>query len=106
MPNAERAQGKFKDLKARPGMFIPGGATFEKLTIYLCGMDYAYDGEFLKGFDDWVKAKFRKTSPQYWGVIVEDKFKKLPEKERTKYNGDITLFLFALVDEFLEQRDA
>jgi hypothetical protein len=63
-------------IRERPGMYL-GCPAVNNLYMFLTGYCHARkdaaagDYEFLAGFGDWVRDRFRVTSSQGWAKIIE-----------------------------------
>ena len=103
---------KYYHFKEYTGMYVKN-ITYCEISNFLCGMNYI-DNSFLFEFRDWINTKFNIKSPFYWVYLIETLYTGVYEYEnlneelllklKTQYKTDID-FLFALIDEFLENKE-
>jgi len=91
----------FNHIRKRPGMFIPG-EDYEHVASFIVGMDVAYSGEWLKGFNEWAQERRGERSCLCWSAYLKETFEKPPESEQERF-GTATEFLFEEIGRFLKR---
>ncbi|CAA6827994.1 MAG: Unknown protein [uncultured Sulfurovum sp.] len=98
---------KYNFFKTHIGMFIAEPTYIETVAL-LKGMNYASNNNFLGNFNKWVNYKFNINTPFEWSVLIKyiytgeiNSIFNLEVQYINKNTSDI-LFLFDLIDEFLE----
>lgn len=88
----------------RMGMYI-GEPSYEKMTMFLNGVDFATNRKYLKGFNEWLREKYLVVSARSWEGhivdLVEDNIVNLGEDTDDK---ELLVFLYECLTEFRKER--
>ena len=95
------------NLRKRPGMYV-SPATYDTAVAFVDGYDTATHGGLLVGFREWLVVKLGEGNNLVWSALVSDLMQcTTPMKElksQDDHNAAIE-FLFATLDQFLDERD-
>ncbi len=82
-------------------MFLQSG-NYDEVCAFIYGLNYAYEGEPLDQFDNWLREKFSNQSPFTWKVIIQHEFEKKMQHSKSKVS-EID-FLFLLLNEYFNEQ--
>lgn len=95
-------------LKLRLGMYVPS-ENYQDTSLFICGMDFATGGAFLKDINEWLRTTHNIRSPFSWNIVIAEIYESgnsgagilMPEIV-TKSSAAKVEFLFSTLDRFLE----
>jgi len=95
------------NLRKRPGMYL-SPATYDTAVAFVDGYDTATQGGLLVGFREWLVVKLGEGNNLVWSALVSDLMQCTTGMKEIKSPDDHKAaieFLFATLDQFLNERD-
>jgi hypothetical protein len=97
----------FANMRKCPGMYLPA-VTYDTTVAFVNGYDTATQRGFLVGFREWLAVKLDGGSNLTWHALVINLLQRTTRMKELESQDDHKAaieFLFATLDQFLDERD-
>ena len=102
----DHVRRQIRNAMARPGMYVPSG-TYEELTAFIAGMDWAVEGRALAGFQVWLLKRLRSKGTNIgWCGIISYAYDDLSPEKKSALGQTKIEFLKSLLTEWLDSAES